>query len=121
MLNTAAAKEFVVAIADTVYDVRLSQSGLRKSRRRIGDHRQRSIRQRLPQVVWRVRYCESRRITPTPRRGRKNTLRLRKARIGTHLKRHEYHVVDVTKPILSVSYLCGNGIEKKHTSRGNPS
>ena len=31
-------------------------------------------------------------------------------RIGNHLKRYEIHVVDATKPILSVRYLCDNGI-----------
>ena len=34
-------------------------------------------------------------------------------RIGNHLKRYDFHVVDVTKPILSVSYLCENRIETR--------
>ena len=32
-------------------------------------------------------------------------------RIGGLKKRHDFHVVDVTKPILSVSHLCENGDE----------
>ena len=32
-------------------------------------------------------------------------------RIGSRLRRYDFHVVEVTKPILSVSYLCEHGIE----------
>ena len=32
-------------------------------------------------------------------------------KIGGKMKRYDFHVVDVTKPILSVSYLCEHGIE----------
>ena len=31
--------------------------------------------------------------------------------IGNNLKRYDFHVVEVTKPILSVSYMCKHGIE----------
>ena len=31
--------------------------------------------------------------------------------IGTNLRQYDFHVVEVTKPILSVSYLCENGTE----------
>ena len=31
--------------------------------------------------------------------------------IGQHLRRYDFHVVGVTNPTLSVSYLCENGIE----------
>ena len=49
-------------------------------------------------------------------------------RIGHHLKRYEFHVLDVTKPILSVSNLCEYGIEThlvrqhflKHGERHEP-
>ena len=32
-------------------------------------------------------------------------------KIGNNLKRYDFHVLEVTKPILSVSYLCEHGIE----------
>ena len=32
-------------------------------------------------------------------------------RIGNRLRRYDFHVVEVTKTILGVSYLCENGIE----------
>ena len=32
-------------------------------------------------------------------------------KIGHNLKRYDFHVVEVTKPILSVSYMCKHGIE----------
>ena len=32
-------------------------------------------------------------------------------KIGKNLKRYDFHVEEVTKPILSVSYLCEHGIE----------
>ena len=32
-------------------------------------------------------------------------------KIGNNLKRYDFHVVEATKPILSVSYLCEHGIE----------
>ena len=32
-------------------------------------------------------------------------------KIGKHLRQYDFHVVEVTKPILSVSYLWENGIE----------
>ena len=32
-------------------------------------------------------------------------------RIGSHLRQDDFHVVEVAKSILSVSYLCENGIE----------
>ena len=35
-------------------------------------------------------------------------------------KRYDFHVVDVTKPILSVSCLCENGVEA-HLDKRNPS
>ena len=102
-------------IENTVKDVTLSQIGWDSHEDGLVDDRQRSIRQRLPQVVWRNPLWE-------PSDG---SVRLRGAdgrtlqdygkrqiwlRIGNHLKRHEFHVVDVTQPILSVSYLCENGI-----------
>ena len=31
--------------------------------------------------------------------------------IGGQTKRYDFHVVDMTKPILSVGYLCENGVE----------
>ena len=31
--------------------------------------------------------------------------------MGYHLRQYDFHVVEVTKPIVSVSYLCENGIE----------
>ena len=37
-------------------------------------------------------------------------------KIGNNLKQHDFHVVEVTKPILSVSHLCENRTET-HTSR----
>ena len=40
-------------------------------------------------------------------------------RIGRHLRQHDFYVVEVTKPILSVSYFMNT--ESKHTSRDNPS
>ena len=33
------------------------------------------------------------------------------SRKGYHLRQYDFHVVEVTKPIVSVSYLCENGIE----------
>ena len=38
-------------------------------------------------------------------------------RIGNHRKPYEFHVVDVTRPILSISYLCENGIETQFARR----
>ena len=32
-------------------------------------------------------------------------------KIGNHLRQYDFHVVEVAKPVLSVSYLCENGIE----------
>ena len=32
-------------------------------------------------------------------------------KIGNNLKRYDFHVLEVTKPILSVGYLCEHGIE----------
>ena len=32
-------------------------------------------------------------------------------KIGNNLRQYDFHVVEVTRPILSASYLCENGIE----------
>ena len=37
-------------------------------------------------------------------------------RIGNHLKQCDFHVVDVTKPFLSVGYLWDSGIETENPS-----
>ena len=55
---------------------KLEPKWLRKSRRRIGNDRQRSIRQRLPQVVRRIRSGSIRWFSPTPRRGRNSNSQL---------------------------------------------
>ena len=68
-----------VTIENTVKDVTLSQIGWDSHEGGLVDDRQWSIRQRLPQVVWRIRSGAIQRFSPTQRRGRKNTPRLRKA------------------------------------------
>ena len=40
-------------------------------------------------------------------------------KIGNNRKRNDFHVVEVTKPILSVSYLCNT--ESQHSSQENHS
>ena len=41
-------------------------------------------------------------------------------KIGNNLKRYDFHVLEVTKPILSVSYLCEHGIENTPRKRTIP-
>ena len=65
-----AAKELVFTIENTVKDVTLSQIVCDSHEGGLVDDRQRSIRQRLPQVVWGIRSGANRRFSPTPRHGR---------------------------------------------------
>ena len=93
-VDSDAAQELVFTIEN------LEPKWLRRSRRWFGDDRQRSISQCLSQVVWGICSRETRR-----------TKRQIWLRVGNRLRRYDFHVVEVTKPILGVSYLCENGIE----------
>ena len=68
------------------------------------------------QVVWRIRSWSNQTVQSDSHGADGRALQGYKKRqiwlrIGNHLKRYEFHVLDVTEPILSVSNLCEYGIE----------
>ena len=109
------AKEFVFAIENVVKDVSLSQSGSEVSEDGLvmidsgasvnvcPEWFGKSTLQKSDGPVL-LRDADGRSLQDYG----KHQIQLK---IGHNLKKYDFHVVEVTKPILSVSYLCEHGIE----------
>ena len=108
-------KEFVFAIEKVVKDVSLSQSGCEVSEYGLVMIDSRASVNACPKWFGKSTLQKSD-GSELLRGADGRTLQVYGKRkiwlkIGNNLKRSDFHVVEVTKPILSVSYLCEHGIE----------